>query len=310
MKGLVTGASGFIGKNFILNTTKNIEIVAIYNQSTDFLQFIERNNLKHVVPVQCNLLSEKEIIKNISHRYNKFDFCLYLAANGDPSISVKNPVFDLDSNVTSLINVIKNTKSNRFIYLSSGAVYDGLKGLVNPEVQLNPKLPYAISKMASEQYIKFFNKHGMIDEYVILRFFGAYGPYEPPRKIYTKLIKNFYLKKNNEFTIRGNGKNFIDAMYIEDAVKGITKVIMSDKQNLTVDFCSGTPLTINELVKKVARIFGIQTVKINKIGETAEYIEFYSSPAKMKQLFDFEPKMSLKRGLEKFVRFLEKEKKY
>ena len=40
--------------------------------------------------------------------------------------------------------------------VSSGAVYDGLTGEVTPATPVSPRLPYAISKLASEQYLRFF----------------------------------------------------------------------------------------------------------------------------------------------------------
>ena len=126
------------------------------------------------------------------------------------------------------------------IFFSSGAVYDGLTGLVSPESKLNPKLPYAISKLASEQYIQFFAKKGQIENYIILRFFGAFGPYEPERKIYTKLVRAFALEGKDEFVVRGDGKNLIDAMYVDDTIDGILKVMASSEKNKIVDFCRQT----------------------------------------------------------------------
>ena len=74
--------------------------------------------------------------------------------------------------------------------MSSGAVYDGLRGAVSPATPVSPRLPYAISKLASEQYLRFFAEHrGTVDSYVNVRFFGAYGPYEAARKITTQWLQ-------------------------------------------------------------------------------------------------------------------------
>jgi len=128
---------------------------------------------------------------------------------------------------------------------------------------------------------------GKLAEYVILRFFGAYGPYEPARKIFTRLIDNFYFGKKNSFTIRGNGENLIDAMYINDAVEGIIKVVLSDERNL----------------RETAAILGKEAPEIVYEGETDEYIEFWASPEEMERRFQFKPKISLAEGIKRFLEF-------
>jgi len=123
-----------------------------------------------------------------------------------------------------------------------------------------------------------------------------------------KLVKAFYFENTNEFTVRGNGKNYIDAMYIDDAIRGMLKVsIHNNKVNITVDFCSGAPLTINELVQKAARTFGFTELEIEHTGQVPEYINFYASGEAMAQLFRFRPKVSLEEGLQRFAEFLKQQ---
>ena len=60
-------------------------------------------------------------------------------------------------------------------------------------------MPYAVSRLACEHYIKAFQKQGDVGSYTLLRFFGAYGPHEPSRKIYTRLAQALALEKQDEF---------------------------------------------------------------------------------------------------------------
>ena len=104
---------------------------------------------------------------------------LYLAANGDPAASAERPRWDLESNTVAFVNTLEHCPAEHVVFLSSGAVYDGLRGDVTPATAVSPKLPYAISKLASEQYLHFFcERRGRVSSYVNVRFFGAYGPYE------------------------------------------------------------------------------------------------------------------------------------
>ena len=304
MKVIVTGASGFIGKNVILKVPNTWKVIALYCHASDFPQFIKQYQLTHVEPIQCNL-TEIQKVEALNNQYKGgFDLCIYLAANGNPAFSEEDPLTDFKQNALALVNFLSHVKIGRFIYFSSGAVYTGLKGKVSAETPLNPTLPYAISKLASEQYIKFFTRKGQINDYVILRFFGAFGQYEPERKIYTKLIKTFFLEKKNKFTVRGDGRNLIDAMYIDDTIEGIFKVVASKNKNLTVDFCSGQPITIDELVRKAALIFKRNKINIVHEGEVAEYIAFRPSSLAMNRLFGFKSRISLEEGFTRSAEFL------
>ena len=300
MRVIITGASGFIGKNLLLGLPSNWEVIAVYNQSTDFLDFLEQHKISNVTAVKVDLLNKQEIDNIIQKHGKQFDVCVYLAANGDPAFSVNNPIYDIESNTISLINFLDLLEINRLVYFSSGAVYDGLKGVVNPQSKIEPKLPYAISKLASELYVKFFRKENRIGNYIILRFFGAYGPYEPNRKIYNKLVRNFAMENNNTFIVRGDGKNMIDAMYIDDTIAGIKKVVSSDNSDITVDYVSGNPLSINQLVYRAATLFGKNSPEIIHEGNVPEYINFRANIEEFNIFFQFKPAIGLEEGLMKF----------
>lgn len=305
MRIIIPGASGFIGKNLLLKLPPRWEVIALYNTSHDFLDFLVRNNLQNVYPLKVDLSDKDQIKKIVSIFGDNFDFAVYLAANGDPIHSVKDPSNDLLSNTITLINFLESIHVDRFLYFSSGAVYDGLIGEISPASALFPILPYAISNLASESYIKFYHlKRKKINSYIILRFFGAFGPYEPERKIYTKLIKNFALEKKESFSIAGDGNNLIDAMYIDDTIDGILKVIESNYSNITLDFAFCNPITINELVKTTARIFGIKNPDIKHENTVPEYIAFKADCRTFNKTFDFETKINLDEGILKFCDFL------
>ena len=132
MKVIVPGGSGFIGKNFVLNAPRNWELIAIYNKSKDFVDFVNLHGLNNVTPVQCDLTKEDNV-KSFFDKYgNDFDVCIYLVANLSIPLSVKKPSFDLALNTSALLNFLTYFRGKKFVFFSSGAVYDGLEGFVSP----------------------------------------------------------------------------------------------------------------------------------------------------------------------------------
>jgi UDP-glucose 4-epimerase len=296
MKILIVGASGFVGRNLLLNLKTNDKIVAVYNKSNDFVDFLKMNKLTFVLPVCIDLTKAEELYK-ILEISSFFDACIYLAANSDPAVSVEKPAYDLITNSVGLINLLENIAFDKFIYFSSGAVYDGLVGPVSPQSKVSPKLPYAISKLASERYLSYYHKSGTVKQLILVRFFGAYGPYEPPRKIYTRLVKRFGIEKNPNFTIRGDGKNLINAMYIDDAINAISILLTKEDESYVLfDLHADNSMTITELVNAAAEIFNINAI-INYEKTVPEYIQFYSIDSYMYDRFNFKASISLRQGL-------------
>jgi nucleoside-diphosphate-sugar epimerase len=294
MRLIVTGASGFIGRNVLLRAPREWEIIAVCHR-TALEPFVTAHRLAHVRAVSCDLL-DADAVKAMAHQVGRADALLHLAANGDPAVSATQPGLDLALNTAAFVNVLEHCPAGHVVYISSGAVYDGLQGPVSPATPVSPRLPYAISKLASEQYLRFFcERRQTVDSFVNVRFFGAYGPHEAPRKITTRWL-SAVAAGQREFVIRGNGENLIDFMYVDDAVDGFLSLVRAGGVRLTVDFASGTPVTVNQVVRAMADVCGVP-VTVRHEGHTEEFIEFRSVDRTMTDRFGFATRTSLADGL-------------
>jgi len=303
VKVVVTGASGFIGHNVLLRAPREWTIYAVYHETPGLEAFVATHGLTNVHPVRCNLLSETDVQSLARTIGGKPDAMLYLAANGDPAASAERPRWDLESNTVALLTCLEHCPADHVVYVSSGAVYDGLSGAVTPATPVSPKLPYAISKLASEQYLSFFaERRATVGSYVNVRFFGAYGPYEPARKITTKWLQAIAAGQR-EFTIRGDGRNLIDFMYVDDAVDGFLALVKARGAKLTVDFASGAPVSVNDVVKTMASTLGVD-VSVRHEGHVPEYIEFRSVDMTMRERFGVSPAIAFADGLKRLTAHL------
>jgi UDP-glucose 4-epimerase len=306
MRLVVTGASGFIGRNVLLRAPRHWDIVAVAHRSPGLEAFVADHRLSNVRVVRCDL-TDAAAVRALAAESGRVDAGLYLAANGDPAVSTERPRFDLEANTVALVTFLEHCPVGHLVYLSSGAVYDGLVGPVSPATPVAPRLPYAISKLASEHYVRFFSERRRTPgSYINVRFFGAYGPYEPARKITTRWLLALAAGQR-EFTLRGNGENLIDFMYVDDAVDGMLRLVQATGTSTTVDFASGAPVSVNAIVQVMARTLGVD-VSVRHQGATEEYIQFHSIDRTMTDRFGFAPTMSFDAGLRRLVAFFERER--
>ena len=301
MKVLITGISGFIGKNCIDHFPDNIDIVGIYNSSISIQGFInkKKNNIKLY---QCDLTNKTEVKKLFSQIGNHFDYCIYLASNVDISLSITNPGLDLLLNANSLINTLENSSYSKFIYMSTAGVYDGLIGNVNSNSKLNPKNPYCISKATTEQYVKYYKTINNIENYSILRLGGAYGMYSE-KKFITQLVKNIAIENKKIISIYGDGQDIIKAIYVKDLINGLLHCLNSDVNNITSNIGQYS-FTIEEIVKRIAKIFSSDIkIEYKKKNALQKYVRF-EEDNDFNSIFNFKYKYDFESGIKEFYQLL------
>ncbi|MEK6943376.1 MAG: NAD(P)-dependent oxidoreductase [Nanoarchaeota archaeon] len=297
MKILLTGASGFIGKNFLELAPKDLEIVAVYNNSKDVENFVKEKKLSNVTLHKCDLNNEDEV-KHLFKKHGHFDNCIYLAGNVNIPLSIKEPMKDLNANVFALINFLKNSDIDRIIYMSSAAVYEGNSGKVTVSTPLNPHVPYSISKLLGEQCVIAFCNTKKIKNYAIIRFGGAFGKYSE-HKFMTQLARQL-LQGSKTIEVYGDGTNIINVMYAKDTINALIKCLKSRKIN-NISNLGQDNMTIAQTVKRTAKALN-KKIKITYTEKRKDqkYISF-STDNSFNKIFNFKPKYSFEEGIKEFA---------
>lgn len=255
MKLLITGGAGFIGSNVINDFIDNNEITTIDNLSTGYVENIHQNAT--FIRGDC---SDDNLINNLNDNY---DAIIHIAGQSGGEGSFDDTVYDLNANAKStllLLNLAIRNKCKRFIFISTVAVYGGVKkpGKYSENSQLNPNTFYAINKLTSENYLRLYNKHYAIN-CTSFRLFNCYGPGQNLNNMKQGMVsiflKQFIDEKYSTVLVKGSLDRFRDLVYVDDLVKIIKNSIKNEKFfNEIINVGTGIKTTVGELISNIKEI--------------------------------------------------------
>ncbi|MFH1426551.1 MAG: NAD-dependent epimerase/dehydratase family protein [Candidatus Kerfeldbacteria bacterium] len=221
---LVTGGAGFIGSHLVDALVKNgsHNVTVVDDLSYGHKEFLP----KEAAFIKASITSTK--IEKIIGK-GKFDAIYHCAAQKGVRPSLENPLFDAEQNVIGLLRLMEaaHTHGVRSVVFTSsgGTVYGDAEQIPTPEsAPLNPESPYAITKVAGEQYLKFYAKRYQMN-CVSLRLANVYGPRQDP-KGEAGVVAIFFNAVLNEqpITIFGDGKQTRDYIYVDDVISAFLAV--------------------------------------------------------------------------------------
>lgn len=226
---MVTGGCGFIGSHVVDALLDRGHEVAVL----DDLSTGKRENLPHANPrlrfVQGSVTRPGDIdvaIRNAAA-------VVHLAALSSVKASMEDPAGSHQINCAGTLNVLEACRRHgvrRITFSSTAAVYGNPQTVPIAESHpCAPLSPYAIDKLCSEAYLRFFQRaHGI--DHCILRFFNVYGPRQDPASPYSGVISLFAaaLRDGAPLTVFGDGSQVRDFVYVKDVVQVVVESIVND----------------------------------------------------------------------------------
>jgi len=231
---LVTGGSGFIGTNLILNLLKmgyfvlNIDKL---NKDTKYTnKFHPANFYKNYKFIKLDITKKKLLMETLLNF--KPDTIYHLAAESHVDNSIENPSLFMQSNIIGTYTLLdsvremlsyKFNKNFKLINISTDEVYGSIKKNVYSKEDDNyfTSSPYSASKASSvhlaDAWIKTF------DLPIITTFSSNnFGSYQSPEKLIPKTIIKSILRE--KFDIYGKGKNVRNWISVNDNVEALIKI--------------------------------------------------------------------------------------
>lgn len=213
MKILITGGAGFIGHNLAKAALEaDHEVRVIDDLSTGY-----RDNLDglDVDFREASILDESAVASAVKG----MDSIVHLGALGSVPRSIKDPLASHHANATGTLTVLDQARRadvGHVISASSSSVYGLNPALPKGEREwVRPMSPYAVSKLATEQYtLAFQESFGM--ETLAFRFFNVYGPGQRAGHVYAAVIPTWIdaILKGEPVWVNGDGSNSRDFTFV------------------------------------------------------------------------------------------------
>jgi len=214
---LVTGGAGFIGSHIVdLLIKNNYKVVIVDDLSSGREENINQNAWFY----KLNITDQKGLAEVF--KQEKPDYVCHEAAQISVSFSVRDPLFDAQTNILGSLNLLQccllNHQVKGIVFASSGGTIYGEPAHfpITEDYPFRPQSPYGISKIAVEHYLDFYQKNYYLD-YISLRYGNVYGPRQDPYGE-AGVIAIFIEKmlKGEIPTINGDGEYIRDYIYVED----------------------------------------------------------------------------------------------
>lgn len=303
-KYLVTGAAGFIGRSIAEALLKRGEkVCGIDNFITgkrgnlaglEAMEFMEGDLTD---PAQCERACEG--VEVVFHE----------AALASVPRSVADPASTNLHCVTGTLNLLVAARAagvRRVVYAGSSSAYGDTPVLPKHEGMLpNPISPYAVAKLAGEQYMRAFARvYGL--ETVTLRYFNVFGPFQDPTSHYSGVLAIFCRRMiaGEQPTIFGDGEQSRDFTFIDNVVHA--NLLAADAPAAKVsgqmmNVATGTRITLSDTFRILRELTSYAGEPAYAAGRAGDIRDSLADISLAGELLGYKPRVDFREGLRRTV---------
>ena len=312
MKILITGGLGFIGSNLAKRLLEDGHEVIIL----DCLMKDYGGNLHNIHDfsnkISLHFLDIRETNKLKIH-LKKVDIIFNLASQIGHHYSMLNPIEDLEINTVAqlnFLNLIKEFCPNALIiYTSTRQVY-GIPQYkpVDEKHPINPPDINGINKFAAEQYhLLYYKIHNL--KTIVLRLTNTFGPrmrIKDARQTFLGIwIRNLIEDKNIQ--VYGNGEQLRDFNFVDDVIDALISCINNESAiGQIFNIGSNEFISLSNLARDICKFKKGAKWELVPFPEDKKSIDignYYTDFSLAKRILNWEPKTSLKKGLQQTYQF-------
>lgn len=276
MKILLTGANGFIGRNYLdQSNEKSIHVIS-------------RRPLEHP-SISSNYIGDiadltflKMVIKN------KFDVIIHCAWQGLPDRNLANNRINLELN-RNFIELLSSQSDTKNIFIGSCLEYGDLTGVVNEKEEGINITDFGKTKLDIYRYILDQNL-----KFIWLRPFYLYGKYQHPNALINYLYDMISTGQDIELQ---NPNKAHDFLYIMDLIRMIKLIENSNVENEIFNVGSGMSVSVIEIANVVKSLIHKDT-QINSVPDHSAIADI----KKAQEFMKWSPKYSIETGIREVLK--------
>jgi len=256
---LLLGAAGFIGTNLVIELARNAENrITVVDREISFFQNIINLQLFNVSIIELELSVETDYETLVEGQ----DIVYHLISTTVPTTSNRSISEELMANVILSANLFEacvHQNVQKVVFLSSGGtVYGKEKECpLGENTPTNPITSYGVQKVTIEKLLYLYHyMHGL--DYRIIRLANPYGPYQRPNGILGAVTTFTYRAlKGEEIQVYGDGSVVRDFIFIDDAIRGIIKIVDGNDAHRTFNLGSGCGVSIKYVLETIHKVLDI-----------------------------------------------------
>lgn len=297
---LVTGGGGFIGSHVVdsLLAKGDYDVRVLDNFATG-----RRSNLDHCLDRIEVVEGDIRDLETVETAVEDVWCILHQAALPSVPRSVKAPNTTNDVNVggtLTLLTAARKAGVRRVVMASSSSVYGNEGPLPRTEDQpTHPMSPYAVSKLASEQYCSIFARlYGM--ETLCFRYFNVFGPRQDETSQYAGVIARFARDalSGAPYTVFGDGQQARDFTYVANVAHANMLAVEAEQLNgEIVNIACGGRVTLLQLAEAIDGAVGRPNQVVHQPERAADVRESQASIEAARELLRYEPAVSFADGI-------------
>jgi len=253
MNVLVTGGLGFAGRYIVSDLVKRGHRVVSYNRD------YSESDLASVVVVQGELFDIPRLVTVM--REERVSAIVHTAAMSHPEVSIAVPITTFAANVTGTLHVLEAAKMagvGRFVNFSSECVYGDNPESISERIPVNPKTPYAVAKVCTEQLCHVYGSLYGLDA-ISLRITEIYGRGLRMPEVMNDMIKA--VTAGRPFALEDGAEQKFHFVHVEDVARAACLAVQT--QNRGVFNISGGPQArLGDVASKILKRLPHATIEL------------------------------------------------
>lgn len=303
---LVTGGAGFLGSHLVERLLdRGDEVLCVDNFFTG-----TRRNVEHLIGHQRFELMRHDVCFPL---YVEVDEIYNLACPASPIHYQHDPVQTTKTSVHGAINMLGLAKRLRakVLQASTSEIYgdpavhpqvEGYWGNVNP---IGIRSCYDEGKRCAETLFFDYHRQHKI-KIKVVRIFNTYGPRMHPSD--GRVVSNFIIQalRGQDITVFGDGLQTRSFCYRDDLIEAMIRM-MDTSDEVTGPINLGNPgeFTIRALAEQVIDMTGSNAKLVFRPLPQDDPLQRQPSIDRAREVLHWEPKVSLRAGLEKTIAYFD-----